>query len=129
MDTDDFPLTPDCQRLIGTEIYQFFSPLHFGDFVLCCWRRESVSARKSVVKSIVGSLPIVNVMEPKEELFEYGLSIYEEGEIIDPSADRRFRKYRWSKSHINWFNRWLSRAEICQIFSDVYVAADEQDGI
>lgn len=52
----------------------------------------------------------------------YGIAIYENGEIIDPSQDARLKDINlsWVKHDRVWANQMFSRSEIMQLFTDLY---------
>lgn len=52
----------------------------------------------------------------------YGIAIYENGEIIDPSQDVRLKDINlpWIKQDRVWANQMFSRSEIMQLFTDLY---------
>ncbi len=111
----------DCQRRIGEDKYNFFCPLSFGDFVIYCWMKQRVvKPTKSVVVPKGTGLPVITSVGKKEEIVEeYGLTFYENGEIIDPTHDKRFKKLDWAKSNNSWFDKLFTKDEVCQALADI----------
>jgi hypothetical protein len=65
-------------------------------------------------------LPVITALGKKDDLVEeYGLTFYENGEIIDPTHDRRFKKQDWAKSNSSWFDKLLTKDEVCQALADI----------
>ena len=52
----------------------------------------------------------------------YGITIYENGEIIDPCQDDRLKDLNvsWIYQNKIWANRTFSRSEIMEMFADLY---------
>jgi hypothetical protein len=55
----------------------------------------------------------------KEDSLDYGMAIYEGGEIIDPTQDRRFRKFDWVKNTRCWVEKTFSKREILKALQDI----------
>jgi len=47
----------------------------------------------------------------------YGVSIYENGDIVDPTCDNRFNNTSWARE--NWIERPFLYQEVCQVLRDV----------
>lgn len=57
----------------------------------------------------------------------YGITIYENGEIIDPSQDGRMNNSNvtWVVPNKDWANQSFSRAELFELFADLYKLSNQ----
>eukprot|EP01121_Diplochlamys_sp_Union-15-3_P001246 TRINITY_DN11101_c0_g1_i1.p1 TRINITY_DN11101_c0_g1~~TRINITY_DN11101_c0_g1_i1.p1 ORF type:complete len:119 (-),score=13.34 TRINITY_DN11101_c0_g1_i1:9-365(-) len=103
----DTLLQTECNRCIGGTMFIFYTPISVGDFTLSCWLKQNVNSSQYL---------------RQQSNRDYGLSLHENGEIIDPTCDSRFLLFEWAvqkKSAEQWLNCSFHRREILQIICDV----------
>lgn len=117
------PMTLDmeCQRQIGNERYIFFYPKNIGNFVVSCWTCQRTQGSSRPIDQTKKELPSGYETGASDRKM-YGITIYEDGEIIDPSQDERMTNANvaWISPNKDWANQSFSRAELFQLFTDLY---------
>eukprot|EP01120_Amphizonella_sp_Union-15-10_P016099 TRINITY_DN8389_c0_g1_i1.p1 TRINITY_DN8389_c0_g1~~TRINITY_DN8389_c0_g1_i1.p1 ORF type:complete len:126 (+),score=19.37 TRINITY_DN8389_c0_g1_i1:94-471(+) len=105
-------LNMQCQRFIGDAMYVFYEPLSRGDFVVNCWLVQKVRRTEFSESS----------MSNTEENYEphWGMLVYEDGEVLDPSQDERFCSLVWaSQENGFWSERTFTKSQIQSILRDI----------
>jgi hypothetical protein len=118
-------LENDCERRIGDDKYHFFIPFDIGNFVVYCWAKEKLHPQKR----IGDDAPLIrsneyNTMHQKG-LTEFGMAIYENGEIIDPTQDRRFKNFDWVKGIRCWVEKTFFKEELATAIHDIVTIAQQ----
>jgi hypothetical protein len=111
----------ESRRRMGEFIYKFYFPLCFGSFVVRCWTKNNGIAP--------GKNGSVILFEDKREAAnneEYGLILYENGEIVDPLVDKRFMNCGWAKTNVPWCNRMISQAQLSEVVAIIIESAIEE---
>lgn len=109
----------DCERRIANDKFLFYQPLYFGDFLVCCW------AQCEMLRTTASATPTSHDgLQPNI----YGMAIYENGAIIDPTTDRRFRKrvQNWRRSGTSWPQCKLTSADISELVEAIRMATDSE---
>jgi hypothetical protein len=71
VDTFDSVMQLDCSRTIAGSEYHFFFPLEINNFILSYWCKSALSN-------------------------SYAVTLYENGELVAPTFDVRFRQQPWA---------------------------------
>jgi len=59
-------------------------------------------------------------LEHQEASAKYGVAIHDNGEVIDPSTDGRFKHFEWVNSdHVAWVDRDFTLEQILEIMYDI----------
>ncbi|EGG17308.1 hypothetical protein DFA_08301 [Cavenderia fasciculata] len=100
-------LEMECKRSLGSSEYVFYHPIQLDNFLITCWKTipvgnvKSSASGSSSSSSFVSAKPSTAYSNNSPPMESYGdrycCSIYEDGDIIIPSYDRRLRKFKWSK--------------------------------
>jgi hypothetical protein len=97
-------LTYDETRRIGDEYYTFYNPLYYGSLIVRVWQVQTPDRKQSGKNS--------------NRFVSYGVSMYENGEFVDPLQDKRFTKFEWIKGR-PWQDRIFTDREILVMLTDV----------
>lgn len=105
-------LEMDCERRIANEKFTFYQPLYLGDFLMCCWAKCAMPGVGAVVTDATfdGTQPNI-----------YGVAIYENGLIVDPTKDRRFHRNgrAWPTGGLSWADSRFTRMELTELIQHV----------
>jgi hypothetical protein len=109
----------DCERRIANDKFIFYQPMYLGDFLICCWA-------KCMMPNSGDKIPEV-AFDGKQGRI-YGVAIYEDGMIVDPTSDARFIRHgrRWHSIGASWADSRFTRMEIAELVEHIKHIAEEK---
>lgn len=86
----------EAKARIGQQDFSFYFPVSIGTFVIQLWTECSA------------------VSQPKSSPKSFSAQLYENGQIVKPSRDKRMKGFSWARNGVS-----IKSEEIAQFFSDL----------